>query len=64
MIVTTGAQGDVRIESPVVSLRTACVLMTTSPASRGSVLVEDEGPPQLLRLLQDRSQADLRPVAV
>jgi predicted phosphodiesterase len=30
----------------------------------GSVLVEDEGPPQLLRLLQDRSQADLRPVAV
>jgi predicted phosphodiesterase len=30
----------------------------------GSVLVEDEGPPQLLRLLQDRSQAELRPVAV
>jgi hypothetical protein len=29
----------------------------------GAVLVEDEGPPQLLRLLQHRSQAELRPVA-
>jgi predicted phosphodiesterase len=27
------------------------------------VLVEDEGPPKLLRLLQERSQSDLRPVA-
>ncbi len=27
------------------------------------VLVEDAGPPQLLRLLQERSQSDLRPVA-
>jgi hypothetical protein len=26
------------------------------------VLVEDEGPPQLLRLLQERSQSELRPV--
>ncbi|HWX98166.1 MAG TPA: metallophosphoesterase [Solirubrobacteraceae bacterium] len=28
------------------------------------VLIEDEGPPQLLRLLQERSQSELRPVLV
>ncbi|HEV7586315.1 MAG TPA: metallophosphoesterase [Solirubrobacteraceae bacterium] len=45
------------------------VFLTASPGESpywpgGCVLVEDDGPPRLLRLLQEHSQAQLRPAAV